>query len=392
MEGLILQLSKFLKSPFTVILITAILAYWPVAFFVYTFKWDMLDVVFPFRYFAGECLPNGILPLWNPYQLTGSPVYADLQYPLWSPEVWFVGLTTGYNIYILHILFIFYIFLAGYGMYRLVHHFTGHRLSAVVTGISYMLSGFFVGHGQALFAIIGASFLPWIVDFMNAQPEDFPVPDQTGIIENSDMNLTYDPLWRNMGILTKRISYDGFSSFILDPYNYLYDSLPRLKDSLLMNPFVYLSGNVQKASNLAKTDIVFHRNDIYLPDSIFYALPPVLKKNLSEASVEITSFSPVKFRIRYHSDTASIITVMQMNHPGWLVKIDNYETPHFTSNFLYISAVAPPGSHEVLFEYHNKVVVICFVISCTSLFVVIMLIMYLHFKNYSVFKDGAFHI
>src|SRR5512140_489285 len=111
-----MQIPRFFKSPVFIILAIAILAFWPISFLIYTFKWDMLDVVLPFRYFAGECIQNGVFPLWNPYQLTGSPIYADMQYPLWSPEVWLVGLTTGYSIYVLHFLFILYIFLAGYGM------------------------------------------------------------------------------------------------------------------------------------------------------------------------------------------------------------------------------------------------------------------------------------
>jgi hypothetical protein len=723
--------SRFFKSPFFIILAVAIFSFWPVSFFVYTFKWDMLDVVFPFRYFAGECIQNGIFPLWNPYQLTGSPVFADMQYPLWSPEVWLVGLTTGYNIYILHILFIFYLFLAGYGMYRLTFHFSGHRLTSLVTGISYMLCGFFVGHGQALFSIIGASFLPWVVlymvknlsepslyrtlklalfiflqlatgyqaisiitgylifciflvylfdnlkdrnrlfsiikfngllflvvlllclvilipviqvsefnnrlgsgltynqakilpftinclislvtpfatvknpeffgtdismrnmhfglimllifvvtlfrkktglqwvmllfgficflasfgdglpvhkflyqhvplfnrfrmpayftlftifsillitgihlsnllnqinshrkslislftislslliimfgfcilrinfgesvlrkilhqpylipegltfyenlsiqsvfqgflltlaiitlvnkkllkhfstvlpvlviiemaaavnlniyytvisstkpaelnNYMVSQPKGFPLPDNTPIIENSDKNLTHSPLYRNMGILTKRISYDGFSSFILNPYNYLYDSLPRLKDSLLNNPIVYLSGRVQKIAFLKDPGISFSRKDLYVPDSVFSILPAGLKKDLRGNRVNILSFSPVKLKVRYSSDSSSIITFMQADHPGWQVKIDGYEVHHFKSNYLYLSAVAPSGNHEVVFEFRNRVVAKCFIISYSVLTLLIILLFYLHYRNSSALKARLF--
>jgi len=722
-----MQLSRFIKSPFFIILAVAILSYWPVSFFAYTFKWDMLDVVFPFRYFAGECIQNGIFPLWNPYQLTGSPVYADMQYPLWSPEVWLVGLTTGYNIYILHVLFIFYIFLAGYGMYRLVFHFSGHRLTSLITGISYMLSGFFVGHGQALFSIIGASFLPWVIlymiknlsepslylslklalfiflqmatgyqaisiitgyllfviflyylldnlkdrnrlfsiikfngllflvvlllclvilipvlqisgfndrlgsglaykqakifpftlnclislvtpfatvkypeffntdismrnmhfglimllvfavtlfrkktglqwvmlffgficflasfgdvlpvhkflyhhlplfnrlrmpayltlftlftilfstgihlpnlllqinsyrkslitlfaislillvmmfgfsvlhirfgesvlrkilhqpylipegltffeniaiqtvfqgflltlgmitlvnrkflrhigtvlpvlviiemaaavnlnsyytvisttrpselnDYMVSQPKGFPLPDGTPVIENSDIKLTHSPLYRNMGILTKRISYDGFSSFILKPYNYLYDSLPRLKDSILNNPLVYLSGRVQKIATLKDPLISFTPKDLYVSDSIFSLLPTGLKKDPSTDRVNFLSFCPVKLKVHYRTDSNTIITLMQADFPGWHVKIDGHEVRHFTSNYFYLSAVAPSGDHEVVFEYHNRLVALCFIVSYSVLILLINFLIYMHYRSSSTIK------
>ncbi len=154
------------RSPLAILVIVAVLAYWPVAFGVCTFRWDMLDVVLPFRYFAGECIHHGVFPVWNPYLLTGIPVCADLQYPLWSPEVWLIGILSGYSIYILHFLFIGYLVLAGYGMYRLTLHFNKHRTSALIAGAAYMLSGFFTGHAQALFSMVGAAWLPWVVLYM----------------------------------------------------------------------------------------------------------------------------------------------------------------------------------------------------------------------------------
>jgi hypothetical protein len=728
-----MEIPKLIKSPFVIILATAIISYWPIAFFDYTFKWDMLDVVFPFRYFAGECIQNGIFPLWNPYQLTGSPIHADLQYPLWSPEVWLVGLTTGYNIYILHILFIFYIFLAGYGMYRLTLFIARHRLASVITGVSFMLSGFFVGHGQALFSIIGASFLPWVVlymiknlskpslyrtlklalfiflqlstgyqtisiitgyllliiflyylfeniknrnrffsilklngllilvllllcivifipvlqvagfndrisaglsyekatvypftfnclislftpfatvkypeffntdismrnmhfgllmllvfivalfkrktglqwvmlvfgficflaslgdalpvykflyqhvplinrlrmpayfnlftvftilfsagvslpnllnqikryrksllyvlssalcvllvmliisvfrinfgtsvlrnilqqpflipsgltfyehlaiqsvlqgflltlilivlvkksfsgyfitvfpalvvvemivavnlnsyytvistikpyelnEYLSGQPKGFPIPDNKSIIENSDKKLTHAPFWRNMGTLTKRISFDGFTSFVLKPYDYLYDSLPRLKDTLLNNPPVYLSGRVYKISSLKSPRISFSRNDLFVSDSVFLTLPSTLKKDLVRNMIDILSFNPVKITIRYEIDTTAIITLMQADYPGWGVRIDGEEVSHFTSNNLYISAIAPPGKHTVVFEYKNRIVVVSFIVSYSVLTALIILLFYLSFRSLSPWKVKFFTV
>ncbi len=94
--------------------------------------------------------------------------------------------------------------------------------------------------------------------FLDTQPKGFPVPDHTSIVENSDKLLQHDPLWRNMGILTKKLSYDGFSSFILDPYNFLDDSIPELRDAIIKNPPVYFSGRVYKYGEARVQHPQFH--------------------------------------------------------------------------------------------------------------------------------------
>ena len=43
----------------------------PVILLQHPLKYDMIDQAYPWRYFIGECLQNGNLPLWNPYQLLG---------------------------------------------------------------------------------------------------------------------------------------------------------------------------------------------------------------------------------------------------------------------------------------------------------------------------------
>ena len=138
-----------------------VLAFWQVAFLQASLKWDNIDVVLPFRYFAGNNFSNGALPLWNPYILIGSPFYADLQCPTWYPETILVGTMFGYSNITIQFLFIFYLLLAAFGGYRMVLYLTNNRQTALSLGIVYALSGYMVGHGQALFAIIGAAWLPY---------------------------------------------------------------------------------------------------------------------------------------------------------------------------------------------------------------------------------------
>ncbi len=711
-------------TPVIGILIIAIVAYWPISMFICTLKWDMLSVVLPFRYYAGECINNGIFPLWNPYILTGYPVHTDLQLPLWSQEVWIAGLFGGYSIYTLHVLFIIYIFLAGYGMYRLVYYFNQNRGAAFVSGAVFMMSGYFIGHGQAMFAIIGAAFVPWIVyfflqnmdspsllntlilavflffqvtggyqtmtiitgyllaimlvyylirkggnpswriktfkflmllafigtglclvliipviqvgsytgrlseglayeqaivhsftlpsllsvmlpfataknselfqtdlsmrnlyfgivflifflhslrfskkgaevvillfglfcllvslgpvlplhkllydhvplinrfrmpayfsffalfafvlstgihlprsiqltrsrksailaftgsvflivfvliiyahvhqsaeqtitgllkqditaflnqasffhhvklngciqlillgmlfsllmfyrkrryfsrlvyglilfdlfiavnlnsyytvfslnkpreiaEYMNSQPEGFPIPDDTPVIKNSDEYLKNDILWRNMGIYEKKISFDAFTSFLIDPYYFLADSFPGLKRSVLNHPPLYLARELRPYKMLSQEGYMYDDDVIYVHDSVLRKYNQAFKRDLSDAEVYFLSFSPHESKVYFQSDTASILTFLQLDYTGWSVLVDGKPANHFTSDFMYISAVIPAGSHTITYKYENNPVVTAFIFSYSLFFLLLLLIVWVLFKKRS---------
>jgi hypothetical protein len=143
-------------------LAVALVAWWQVAFLQYSVKWDMLDCYLPWRYFVGECWQNGIIPFWNPYQHFGYPIHADLR-SAWYPEMFLIGLAGGYSNITLHFLTIFYLALAGLGMFKLIGFISKRKKVGLVTGMAYLLSGFFVGHGQDIGYIIGGAFVPWVL-------------------------------------------------------------------------------------------------------------------------------------------------------------------------------------------------------------------------------------
>ena len=88
-----------------------------------------------------------------------------LQCPVWYPETWIIGSITGYNIFILHFLFVLNIFIAGFGMYKLSFYFNKQKIESLIVGIIYMLSGFFVSHGQHFFVLIAAAYIPFVIYF-----------------------------------------------------------------------------------------------------------------------------------------------------------------------------------------------------------------------------------
>lgn len=150
-------------KPYILLIAVIIIGYWQVAFLFSTFKWDMLNVVFPFRYHFSECIQSGEFPFWNPFQQTGTPFYADLQAPTYYPELLLTSLFTGYSLYVVHFLFIAYLFIASVGMFQLSYHFNKSTIASFIAGISYAFSGYVVGHGQHFFLLVGTAWIPLVI-------------------------------------------------------------------------------------------------------------------------------------------------------------------------------------------------------------------------------------
>jgi hypothetical protein len=153
--------NKFFIVALSALVICPILIYWQVGLMQYTMKWDMMDQYFPFRYFIGECLQNGILPWWNPHINLGYPFHADPQSAFWYPVTWFFALG-GYSIYDLHVEFIFHVILAGLGFYFLLKKEGVDNKTAIIFSCCYQACGFFISNSQHFTYIISAAWIPWV--------------------------------------------------------------------------------------------------------------------------------------------------------------------------------------------------------------------------------------
>lgn len=140
-----------------------IIGYWPFVFFQSALLHDNIDVALSTKFFASECYNNGLLPLWNPYQLFGFPAHADLQYTNWNLETLLVSLTFGYNYIVMHLLFILYLYLGALGMFLLSKHLSQSFKTALIISSVYVLSGIFSSHTQSLVTILGLVWLPYVM-------------------------------------------------------------------------------------------------------------------------------------------------------------------------------------------------------------------------------------
>ena len=148
-----------------ILFLMAIVAFFPVVMNSHPVKWDMIDCFYPWRFHIGECLQNGQLPWWNPYQDLGYPIHADPSSGAWYPMVWLLGSTVGYSIWTIGFELWIHVFFAGVGMYFLAKTMKFESRFALIAGIAYMLSGFFIGNAQHLPYIISACWLPYVLAF-----------------------------------------------------------------------------------------------------------------------------------------------------------------------------------------------------------------------------------
>lgn len=143
------------------IVVVLILAYWPILAGDAIMKWDILDINLPWKYFVVECLRNGELPWWNPYNNYGFVQAGDPG--SWYIISWIFGLPFHYTLQVMQFEHLFHLLLAGFGMFAFMRYIKVRDEIAFAACISYMLSGFFVGNAQHVGWTVAAAWLPWIV-------------------------------------------------------------------------------------------------------------------------------------------------------------------------------------------------------------------------------------
>lgn len=163
MKGLNASLFARMK-PYLFISLTGMLAFAPVSFMLRALKNDIIAIEYPIKYFISESIHNGEIPLWFNTWAMGFPLQSNLTWGIFSTPQLVISSLFRYNITVLHLEFMFYVLLAGWGMYYLLRkHFKVEERMALVLSCSYMLSGFVSGSSQWLLYITAASFAPLLL-------------------------------------------------------------------------------------------------------------------------------------------------------------------------------------------------------------------------------------
>ena len=146
--------------PFLIFVLFLFAAYLPVFLPFFHIKNDLITQNLPTRFVISESLYSGYFPWWNPYINFGNPQYGDMNGGYWNPFLWLIAKTWGYNIWSITLEEMFYVLIGGYGIYALCKEMSFTKFTAIIAGLSYMSSGYILGHLQHFVWITGTAFFP----------------------------------------------------------------------------------------------------------------------------------------------------------------------------------------------------------------------------------------
>lgn len=104
---------------------------------------DAVQQFWPWRKYAGEQLRRGIIPLWNPYMLCGTPFVANDQSAVFYPETWLFAAMRPERAFAWAAFF--YLLASGSFMFFFLRGQGLRRRAALVGAVAWMYNGFVVG-------------------------------------------------------------------------------------------------------------------------------------------------------------------------------------------------------------------------------------------------------
>ena len=124
---------------------------------------DLAPYFIPPRFFWVESIKHGSFPLWNPYQFSGHPFFANPQhgmlYPL-NSLFFLLPFDMAFNaIIILHF------FLGGLFTYLFLKDLKVNSTGALISGLIFMLSGYLLSVHSLLTILLSSIWTPLIMMF-----------------------------------------------------------------------------------------------------------------------------------------------------------------------------------------------------------------------------------
>lgn len=138
-------------------------ANWPLLAGKVSEHWDGADQFAPYFAFLARVSRSGHFLLWNPFSSGGSPDFAEPQFGAFSPVTLLFGLVGGPGALAFRLYWLSVWLLGGVGMYVLARALAAPPWGALVTGLGFVFSGYYLGHAEHLSLVYAYSFVPWIV-------------------------------------------------------------------------------------------------------------------------------------------------------------------------------------------------------------------------------------
>ena len=124
---------------------------------------DLGPYFVPPRFFWVESIKNGDFPLWNPYQFSGHPFFANPQYAILYPLnglFFLLPFDLAFNLII-----VLHFFLGGLFTYLFLRDLKVHVTGSLLSGLIFMLSGFLLSVHGLLACLLSVIWTPLIMMF-----------------------------------------------------------------------------------------------------------------------------------------------------------------------------------------------------------------------------------
>lgn len=210
--------------------------------------------------------------------------------------------------------------------------------------------------------------------YLKSSPKGFPVPQLNPIGENSDSNAANEFIWRNNNVFPKKVTSDGLVSFKSDGYMFLSDNHPLLLEAIKKEPLVYFSDDVRANDSINN----YKTNTVFLSQPDFEKLRTSILQPANNNKIEIVNFAPSKIELKVSTPTPQLLVYQQNYFTGWNAEIDGLPVEIFRSNFTHMAVLVPPGSHTVVFQFKNKIILVAFAFTSLLFLALISLSIYLY--------------
>ena len=124
---------------------------------------DLAPYFVPPHFFWVESIKQGSFPLWNPYQFSGQPFFANPQHGMFYPlNIFFFLLPFDIA---LNFIIILHFFLAGLFTYLFLKDLKVNSTGALISGLIFMLSGYLLSVHSLLTILLSGVWTPLIMMF-----------------------------------------------------------------------------------------------------------------------------------------------------------------------------------------------------------------------------------
>ncbi len=166
----------------------------------HTLVWrDSANLFEPLRGFIVDALRDFRLPLWNPHEALGIPLFAQMMHGVLHPVSLLGALfapQAGMNFYI-----VIYVVLAALGAAVLARTLGTSRGAAAVAGVGYGLSGYVLGMSAVVQYLTAGATAPWTLVGMRAAGEGRPRGIVAAALTVTALHFAGDPQWTIMAML-----------------------------------------------------------------------------------------------------------------------------------------------------------------------------------------------